>query len=375
MSSNSKIYKEREHIYYNAFFTNKLQNGSAGPIPIQFEDRLSQNLLNTNAQEYELLIQRFQIPLSSVPFFLWDKDPSKVNDGNPYYGEPNNSKYVLSIRNNTLPPTDPQYEREVFVDFIPLSTIIGVTGAKVDLRVYSVQHFIDIINKAFYDCGQSFNPVFTQVPFLVYNNDRKAIDIYAPQSLYTNGLASTYSVRFNDALYGFFNSFEYQYDQTELIHNRLIIKETSDNFLSSVRPPQLVTGGPIGVLGDMLVMRGYYSSIGDISSVRSIIFTSNLPIRNEVVSGTSNGDTNRAQLNILTDFVLDLEGEVGANTRSIQVYNNKGEDRYIDMNGSDRVKNVDIQAYWQTSNGEIIPIELDEGETFTMKLMFRKRLK
>jgi hypothetical protein len=119
-----------------------------------------------------------------------------------------------------------------------------------------------------------------------------------------------------------------------------------------------------------------YSTVGSISPILSIVFTSTqLPIIQNIsgnpniyINGTiSNQNSSNTGFSILTDMVT---------TNFIYlpniVYTPSGQYRYISMIPGTRIQNIDIQAYWLDKSGNLNQIYLNPGSCCTLKILFQK---
>ena len=140
MTSHSEINIQGDNVYYNVRFVNDRPNGKN--VAIHYRDNRNDYILD-DSHKYELLVQRFQIPLDDLPFFIWDKsDASPITD-NIYVGQPDNTKYKVYIKN-------PSGEYTQDISYIDLSSISSINPPDVNLRIFNVQHFISIINNGIY---------------------------------------------------------------------------------------------------------------------------------------------------------------------------------------------------------------------------------
>ncbi len=118
-------------------------------------------------------------------------------------------------------------------------------------------------------------------------------------------------------------------------------------------------------------------NLGSWNPVRSLVITSELlPSRPEFVQS----DIKSAlQYNlagsyqaILTDFVQDQTDAPAQ--RGVTVYLPTAEYRMMDLFGDNALYSIDFQLSWTDYNGNIYPVTLAPGETFGVKLLFRRRI-
>lgn len=110
--------------------------------------------------------------------------------------------------------------------------------------------------------------------------------------------------------------------------------------------------------------------------VSSIVFTSNqLPI---IVSQFSSFNTtgtaissatigNRFAL-VITDIMTNQQG-----FRPNLIYNPSAEYRRIALTGNMAIRNIDINVFWRSKTGQLLPFRLQSGGSATLKLLFEKK--
>lgn len=350
-----------KNIYYNVF----LKNDTPTELEINYKDVRAVGLLgNDSAENYKMYIERFAIPMCAVPIMIFPKDKATSVNTRVDYGKPDNGYFQIQI-------TFAGVTRTENVIFQSLSDYDA--NGDVYLGIYSPQHLIDMINKALYDCAQI---LACKAPFLILDINRNIVDLYANIAEFREPTANY--IRFNARLYELFHNFQVYYQEKIAILDRyqFIMKECGNNYVTNVRPPQLLNGTFVDAPGDFICNRGYFSTINYMNSVRKIIFTTfNIPVRKEAIPNLSNtNNIGYSSLNILTDFVVNQNGVNSVDLRGIADYYNKGENRQIDLIGSGNINNIDIRAFYQTNNGDIVPLELATTQTFTMKIKFEKKI-
>jgi hypothetical protein len=125
-----------------------------------------------------------------------------------------------------------------------------------------------------------------------------------------------------------------------------------------------------------IVLKQEISTIDAWSPVSSIVFTSNqLPIvvsqfsasnsiSNQVPSATIG---NRFAL-VITDLMTNQQG-----FRPNIIYNPTAEYRRITLTGNMGIRNIDINVFWRSKTGQLLPFRLPSGGSATLKLLFEKK--
>lgn len=347
-----------DYVYYNAIYTST----SDDDINININEYRSNSILPLDSSNYKLSVERFQIPLATMPILFY---PNLNNSGDPSCGVPDNTQWEVAIKIGAT-----TYKK--FVIYQPLQNTKECLGT--DLRIFHFQHIIDLINKAFHDA--SVDASQTASPYFVFDNISNMINLYAPSTIY--GTSGTGKIYLNRNLWNFFENFHVKFQNIDnsILPFELIIKENGNNFIpaSQIRPPQLLDGTFVSSSVDMLVSKAEFISLGYFFSPRSVVFTtSNIPIRSEGIPGsTVNNNSSDSYRNILSDFYLDLEDKNAINSRSIQTFVNNSDDRFISLKSAGKLNNIDIQAYYTDNKNNLIPLKIGKNQTFSIKLKFLK---
>ena len=125
---------------------------------------------------------------------------------------------------------------------------------------------------------------------------------------------------------------------------------------------------------DYLVIYQDYSTFDSWSPIESIVFcSSTIPVKSSMTSAnhsyingieTTKGSTNIIELE-LTDFN-------GGNYTGGIIYN-PTEKRWTNLLQQKELKKISIHVYYRSKlNGDLVPIQLNSGGYFSMKMVFRK---
>ena len=125
-----------------------------------------------------------------------------------------------------------------------------------------------------------------------------------------------------------------------------------------------------------ILLKQEISTIDAWCPISSIVFTSNqLPI---IVSQFSSSNTtgitpnsaligNRFAL-VITDLMTNQQGY-----RPNIIYNPTAEYRRISLTGNMGIRNIDINVFWRSKTGQLLPFRLPSGGSATLKLLFEKK--
>lgn len=338
-------------IYYNTAYTNPESTARAAVIK---ETRNSAILEKPN--EWQASIVRFDVSTNSIP--------------------------VAVIKQVGLPP-GAATDCYVTLNFAGVNYTQNVLLTKSQTEnfnfVYSYQHWLDNINNA-------LALAFAAIPAPGANQDPPIFALDTTTSLIQLYVTSRYlltdanpiTISVNDKLYRYLRGFQTFFNGNATANFKdydLIVLPNNTFALPVVGQRQTY---PVSVASAHYV---YYSSqekpnLGSWNPVRSLMITSDLiPSRPEFVQSNINSnipyDLSANFRSILTDFIQDQSSDPAA--RGVTVYLPTAEYRMIDLSKDNPLYNIDFQIFWTDFDGNIYPIMLAPGETFGVKLMFRRR--
>lgn len=120
------------------------------------------------------------------------------------------------------------------------------------------------------------------------------------------------------------------------------------------------------------------STIDTWCPINAVVFTSNtLPIVINQFSANTTLGKQPAPTAIGNDFALiitDLQTNQQGYKPNI-LYNPSAEYRRIDMTGNQGIRNIDINVFWRTKTGLLIPFVLGSGGCASLKILFEKKEK
>lgn len=194
--------------------------------------------------------------------------------------------------------------------------------------------------------------------------------------------SESYRLWFNSNLYGMFANFlnEYDNEATNKSNEIIIRSDMNENLYTEFN---LAT--PPVAIRRYWVMGQDFPSTGTLwSPIESIVFTSNLlplvneaqgePIRfGESNTGSANGATQSAFQPIITDIAL--VQDYAHSYKEFINYTPQAEYRLASFQRSSTpINSIDIQVFWKCRlDGQIYPVELFNGSSVGVKVMFRRR--
>lgn len=347
-----------DHAYYNISVTNPT---TATDVKLcNFSETRNAPLLETPG-DYHLSIIRASVPAEAIPLFLFKQGAYKValRMSFPDYGGGN--------------------DFETYVDYPD-------TRPDLDLGIYAYDDMIFAINaalRATYLNVQAANPGLfpdNHAPQLQLDGATQLISLYADPTIFLPPVPASGPIYicFNAALFSFFNNFNVH---TTRALNPFCINPAYSHDYFVIKPDTTATevtifafGTPV-VAGDARVaytamkMTQPYSTLYLWSDVRSIVFTSSICIKPEMLTApTATSENNMRK--ILVDFLPAFD--TGTNGRSTYAYNPTIL-RFLDLMGSTPLNYIDLTVSWEDNNGVLHPIKILPGDSLNVKLQFTRK--
>jgi len=404
-----------DQIYFDVTVTNTQSTTTVPPIFYYNEARTIPFVLNP--EEYNLSILRFTVDTGTLPVFI------------PVI-KPNQSDANATIYSVTLEYTNPAnpaqvFTKQRFIEWVRQDASIpeppppSATANKQQVietgyyNCYSYSYWcylVDVAMKTAFDdvVQQGITagvPIPAQyAPVMTWDTTSNSASLFAQASYFTGATPPVFQqafevnplfpsnepvqLYFNAPLFSLFSSFPAKYLGFQgVTEGRNFLFEPTTiggTQVQTIQPPfnagQTPSVPPASPPPSWIACNIYqeFSTISSWSPITAFVFTSNtLPINPNQVStplvyndlqqvtfGGNNADT----LNIITDLV--------SNTGSYKpnlVYEPSAEYRLITLFGNRPLFNIDLQIYWRTKLGGLVPFRLQSGGTVTIKLAFLKK--
>lgn len=245
--------------------------------------------------------------------------------------------------------------------------------------IYNYQHWLDNINTAL---GIAFAaipgpPAAQSAPQFILDPATSIIKLYL-SSFFLETAANPIRISFNSALWKYLRGFQVFFNgyNTPLQKDYDLVVMPSNAIVLPAAGARAGFPSSIASANYTVYIEQESVNLGSWNSVRSLIITSDLlPLRPEFVQADIKSNTPYTITSsfqpILTDFIQDQNN--GPATRGVTVYLPTAEYRMIDLFGDNAIYNLDFQLSWTDFNGNVYPVTLAPGETFGVKLMFRRR--
>jgi len=379
-------------VYYDIQIANYASDSTAPPFVLFNEVRESP--LITDASLYEMSIVRFQLDTLSIPCFTSE---IQLNQPNPnltvysmtmsYKGVDSQQTYINWIpQNQNAPvPTGPSLNNSRLPD-----------NTNFYYDIYNYQWFVDLVNTCFVNCFTSLQTNVgiaglmmptSNIPFMIFdcttNSAIISCDVEGFQTNTANPLgtgpggSSYIQIFFNASLFNLFYSFN------AILLGNVGIQNGKNNLIKVLDTTSGLNTLQIPIFPDPTItpyisiqVVQLFSTIGIWTPISSIVFCSNtLPIyKNSLANpliyydgvNVNVSSTGANYANIITDMISD--GQYSP-TLLYQpaVY------RMISLNGSQPIKNIDVQVYYKNKLGMMTPFRLLSNCSSSIKIMFSKK--
>jgi hypothetical protein len=208
-------------------------------------------------------------------------------------------------------------------------------------------------------------------PYVYYQPQEKLLHFVVPAE-YGNSA----HIFVNRGIYKFISGFPFQ----KIDENNYMLRYYApDNSILYSPPVQTAVNKypKWQVAGEAINIPQEYPTDYRFNQLQSVIVTSNLPIRQETlpqntqqnVFNPSNPLSYISTLPILTDFRPDVD-QFGLQNSSL-IFFHTGEFRWIDLLSDGPLDRLSFDFLWQSSDQEIHELELNPGESVSLKLYFR----
>jgi hypothetical protein len=325
----------------------------------------------------------------------------------PFIAPANNIAPCAPLRQDNYQDTNPAYAYD-FTKQQPFENTINSLGEKVQ-RIYrtvnAIEEFIYMLNYAILEAFVNLKsnvPAITSNarPFMRWNAGSQLCELLAPKSEFTSPQdiagtdfpLSTYRLDpptprqilyFNQPLYNLFQSFKFVNTFPYLLP-----PDTSGIGNGWLNPDNQ----PNSTIGNIVYRVDFYDTGNNIENINGVNYvvmtqsnptvslwndaselvfeTDTIPVNPEFQTGTeTNNSSTKVRRTLITDFLspetINLKDQIN--------YTGLGWKRYTDLNSSYPIREISVTARWKDTWGNTYPINIGWQESFSMKLLFRKK--
>lgn len=317
------MYEDPNYIYFNIYANFE------GESTFQFDENRVKPILK-NPSEYEVAVERFDVPAIAIPIRF--KVPNQFKIRLEFNGS--SIETVVFFPNNSN--EDPLYP-----PFQALWHYRGITEG------------INNALKSVHDQMKIAQPTFapTKPVYMDYEEETSFFPLYY-ESAYTN---PDIKLIFNSKLFNLFSSlpaFDQPSSAPGISEFIMLLRDYNNNSVS--------------VGGYDFKLQQQFSTIGILSTARSIVFeTNSIPVENELLGSSSRNVTRQ----IITNFLINQQVQ---DRSSIQFFP-AGPQRWVSLTSKEELRRIDIKVSWSDEFDKLYPIVSDQENPLSMKIVFRKK--
>jgi len=343
---------EGEHIYLDAIVT-----APAGrSIHAIYNQKFNETIIK-NSGEYTIAIDRFRIPLDSIPIFIFDKTPNVYTISLSYNGISSGKiglQYITTTPNAT--PDMPEYwyvwtfdialrmvNNAIQQAFNTLSTLVTLPAGSLP-PFFSIDYTTNILSSNaqvdFYD-----NTLGT--PIKLFMNQRLWENFGGIPIIEIGSVTGAPSNNGEDARFIFFNTFNNIYTYGTGTHTNYYKMQSAYGF---------------EILANWNHAKGIY------------FISNNIPIRTEIMPTNTQNQTINNYVNtlpVLCNFDMVYTSE--SIKPSILQYILNTPYKIIDLIGSKNINNLDLQIFWYDRYNNSYPLMIRPNNTLTVRFVFMKK--
>lgn len=240
-----------------------------------------------------------------------------------------------------------------------------------DYNIYTFQAFLTQINTAFQSAfvkikaslGASYIP--TEAPRIVYNGDTKffSMIVEGTYSTLNSGGQQEFQIFMNEALWRMFFFPSIQTENGSVAYPIILVQNNGINAIE---------GNGSASLPQFLYVQQETSTIYQFNDLtRLIVGTISIPVSGdgEGTVFTNSGATANRSINMITDIIPDTS--TTTNDSPI-IYIPNGILRWYNLYAQQPFTKVDLIFYYETKDGLIQQLTINNGEYFSCKLEFKK---
>ena len=350
----SGIESKSQNIYYNVSIINKVITDPLGVLPSISVPKIANFKVNradailSVPSNYRVTVSRFGIPSSSIPLFLFPKNPSFFTVTLTYDSDPLNPLNVVN-----------QYTRNV--SYVPSSVGDPYEQYQPVYFINEVLQYVNIaLQQAFDDAVADLGNVVylpKERPYLTFDSTTQLITLWCETEFLDFG---QFGIFFNTTLY-------------QTFFNGLYSREAASNKLTGFNGYQIIPQNLFTNVDENTSLPGsvipidLYKVIEEESSVpsfnqldRIVLVSHTLPISGQLIA-TQRDTTAR----ILHDHILE---DTSKNNQKIEYQPSIF--RWCDLHSNTPLTEVDLQVFIVYNTGEILPLYINASSRVDVQLLF-----
>ena len=320
-----------------------------------------------NPETYEMSVVKMRLDTGNVPVFIpsIQRNQTDIN------------KTIYSVTLGQWTGTQMEYSDQIYIEWVtqdvtaslPLRT--SETSDKFQdnhsgyYYCYNYRHFLSLFNQALASAYTNLGTKVTlpagKEPKLYWSNDKARFEL--DDALYRTDVNKVF-VYFNNATQNLFHSF-----------NLMRVNQSSSlglNYTLNLTDYDIITKDSV----DYVYFEQEFSTISAWSPFTAIVLTSNtLPVNTNIVSNPEVLENNQvvtvSKNDLHENVITDLTTSDGLYKGSVY-YVPTAEYRRITLRGNQPLRNFDLNIFFRSKLGHLIPFKLPSGGSVSIKILFEK---
>ena len=313
-----------------------------------------------NPSEYYLSVIYAKIPLDVVPLTIVNPVP-----GQP---DPNLLEPIIGVRNGgvVIPQNVIYVPQSINIYPPPLQSDPNRAIITPYYFIYSIDYYLSMFNTAIVTSHIAAG-VAAPYPYFYLDRETNRISLVVSDDLVTAYEAGTYELLCNQQFFSYIEGFSTIFDYTSPLQYSFVLYRDGNTCNEN--------GGQFRETGlDYLRYSQDHYALGNWYSLNKIVILSNtIPINREILSGKPGDPTDPVTvgLPIIFDYVPPMTALF--QERSVAVYQNEGEMRFMDLNSRNPLTDISISLGWQDNLGNFYPLHISKNNSAHIKLAFIRK--
>lgn len=343
--------------------------------------------------DYYCTCLRFSIPLDSTPLYIMPIVSNQTALLGPGNENPNLTPFIIGINFNGV-----NYSTQIIYDnslnaglYPPPLQNQPIQVITPYYFVFTYQLFINMINQALLNSytlsGMGVGSGFV-APYFFLDPVTNLISLIS-SNLFQSVISPHGTIYLNYALETYLDSFLMKFNGYAMPNGRdfdfILFDNTQPTFQNAYYPPGVAVPAPTNpptspAIPFYRINTQEYSTLEYWSSLRKIIITTNLPIRNEYLPATNNApvfvNSSQSGVNVSYPILTDFEPQfrsVAGESRSVAYYVPTTQYRLVDLISDTSLQKLDLRIYWGDRDGNIYPLLISQFQEASIKLGFLKK--
>lgn len=321
-----------------------LQKYTGPNTQMRYYQQLSQPLIE-HASNYYLAMDRFRIPMTNVPIFVYNPTPNYYTVELVYNSVGSGAIPLIYKPNVLLPQTSAYY-----------------------YYVYSYQTMISMLNTALSTAfttlsGLTTLPTGSVAPYFIIDNTTHIISLVCQKNFYEETLTTPIQIYVNNALQKYVIGIPSS-SNNSYTNGRNVLFTITDNVNN------VISASPSNLL-KMDSEYGAQTLINWNEAIGFVITSDTLPVNQEYLPILTGNILNTRPIVANFDFINTSDMTKGF----VAQYILQSPYKTLELIGNQPINTIDFTVYWYDNQNTFYPIYLKMDEAMSMRLIFTPKLK